>query len=449
MSGSTDSGEKPPSGWERRALRERAARKEAERLLESKALELWEAHERLAETNEKLEQRVQERTEALRTAVENAEAANRAKSEFLASMSHEIRTPLHAILASLDLISFVSLAEDQRENLRVVESASTSLLELVDDLLDLAKVESGKMSLQRAEFDLSELATGVIELFQPRAEAAGLKIVASIPDGPTRVLGDRARLRQVLLNLVSNAVKFTEKGEVRVVIEALNERSFHFEVSDTGPGIPAAEQAAVFERFKQVSDSEGRIRGTGLGIPLCRDLLALMGSELLLESEVGAGSRFHFDLQLDSGDPTASDTSSVDPREVSESVDLSSLRVLAVDDNAVNLTLIARMLKAEGIEAVTASGGRAALEKLATEHFDLVLLDLQMPDLDGDVVTTRVRAGEDGVLSKDVLIVALTANAMRGERERCLAVGMDGFLTKPLRQQDLRTELARWTTHLG
>lgn len=447
----------------RRAERERLARKQAETLLEEKSLELYRSNLELQNARNELELRVDQRTKELEIALLSAENSNRTKSEFLANMSHEIRTPMTAILGYADLLLECETQDqaspgskcdfNRDEIIRTIQNNGQHLLEIINDILDISKIEAGKMDIHQVHCSLSDSVNHVIDLIRVRAQAKNLTLKVEYESVPFDcILVDETRLRQILVNLIGNAIKFTETGEVKLVVRAVasastsNDMALEFDVIDTGMGMTQQQVDRLFQPFSQADSSMARrFGGTGLGLTISRRLAELLGGYLeVISTEVGKGSRFQFRMpyQFDRMGPPAETTAKRNqpadkPIQLTDGKPLTDLTLLLAEDGLDNQRLISHVLRKAGADVTICENGMLAIQKVQQSQqtgdtFDVILMDMQMPVLDGYSATKQLR--NSGYTHP---IIALTAHAMSEDRNKCLEAGCDDYTTKPINRTEL------------
>jgi signal transduction histidine kinase/ActR/RegA family two-component response regulator len=399
-----------------------------------------ELNQELSLKQEKLENYISQ----LEVATQQLEKSTKAKSEFLATMSHEIRTPMNAILGMTHLLKQDSPRKDQIEPINILDFSGKTLLSLIDDVLDFSKIEAGKIEFESIEFELNKLVNVIIESFRITAQNKSIDLKTDIGDGiPNNLVGDPARLTQIMNNLFSNALKFTEEGEVRLsvnIVEDLKDTiRLQFAISDTGIGIEQERVETIFESFTQASQDTKRLfGGTGLGLTISKQLAELQGGEISVESEEGVGSTFYVELSFEKG------SSEEEAKTITENFDseksLSGLKVLLAEDNLVNQKVMLRFLERWNVEMKVVDNGEEAVEAIKENNYDVVLMDLQMPKMDGYEASENIRKLDDPYKRKTP-IIALTAAALKEVREKVYASGMNDFVTKPFNPADLEQKL--------
>lgn len=433
--------------------RERQARKAAEQITEQKSRELFQLNAALKKLNEDLEARIQTRTAELEKARNRAEANTKAKSEFLSMMSHEMRSPLNVIVGLTELLDQRQLEEPEGGFIRNVRFSAMQLLNLINDILDISAIESGKIAFESTPFDVVYAATQVFNALEQRAADKGLKwSLEVVGELPVPLQGDPAKLNQILINLLDNAIKFTRQGGVEMRIEELAGRRSEgevwvaLEITDTGKGISEENQSRIFGKFEQENTSIRRVHGgTGLGLAISKQLIELQGGSISCRSKLEEGTTFRVEL------PFRHEARASEQRMVQDwsKVDLVGLRLLLTEDLEVNRMLIRQMLRNTGIVVFEAENGKEAIEVLKEHEVDLILMDLHMPEMDGIDATKAIREGRLEGVNAEIPIVCLTADVFKETKESIFSAGMNDFVTKPIEMRRLYQVLDHWKRQIA
>lgn len=404
--------------------------------------ELNEKDKRIAKHQKSLEKMIDERTSELKQALEHSQSTTQAKIEFFANITHDIKTPMNGIIGLTDLVLDSELNEEQRNYLELIKDSGDNLVGLINDILDFSKIEAGKMTLHPENVELRKVITRSLTILNVKADQKGITIVTHIEDTvPQYVIADGLRLKQLLQNFISNSIKFTNScGAIIVRVAAIEDSGdsikLQFSVSDTGIGIPASRQEAIFESFQQGDDStESNYGGTGLGLSICKQIIGLMAGKIWVDSKPGIGTAFHFTINVRRGEAPGRPANEIEPPQPADNSAYSGEHILVCEDNIINTKLVVALLRKRGLAVTAVENGIKAIEELKKTPFSLVLMDCQMPQMDGFETTRLIRRGGE-VIDPKVPVIALTANTNQEDRERCQASGMNAFISKPFNRDE-------------